>query len=270
MKYKFFLALGLSTNLQPDCRWVQSPIEKPLVLVYEFDRTEDRVTLNVVNYPQKKSDLFFFHLHMNEVTAKESGLAAVRDQGGTFISLDHGGGFGNREMTVRLDGITYTLDPNRIFTDNALLEKTMPKPTAKHLLRLKDFVLWIERNILTAVGQRNRKTVIGLHNNTDDDVNGELLSIRTEKKLIGIDNRAVNINPLWDIDNFFITTLEPTFKTLLQTTAGNLSLRMLKPRDIGYLSNWLIQKKIDYINVEAQIGDSVNNQGMIRSLQEGL
>ena len=116
---------------------------------------------------------------------------------------------------------------------------------------------------------QNRKfeTLVALHNNTDDDVHGELLSILTEKKLIDVDNRYVNINPQWDIDNFFIATLKSTYDRIVQAANPNMSLILERPRDIGYLSNWAINKNIDFITIEAQQSDAVSNRRKIELVQ---
>ena len=258
-------ALAIS-ELPPSYRTRVYTAENPLVLEYRLSsRPDGLVKLKVLNYPGLKTDLFFFHMHENEVTAKATGSEAVRKNGGTFMYLDHSGT--GRNMTVRLDNVTYEFDPNRIFTDKGLRERTSPTPTAAHFQKLKLFVNWLERNILLGRQKRKFSTLVALHNNTDDDAHGELLSILTEKKLIDIDNRLVNINPQWDIDNFFIATQKPTYDRMVQTFNPNISLIMERPRDIGYLSNWAINRQIDFVTIEAQHSDSVANRRMIELVQ---
>lgn len=254
------------TDLPPDYRSRTYTAENPLVLEYRLNSQPDGlVKLKVLNYPSLKTDLFFFHMHENEITAKTTGAESVRKNGGTFMYLDHAGT--GRNMKVRLDNVTYQFDPNRIFTDKGLRERTSPTPTAAHFKQLKNFVTWIERNIQYGRQKRKFSTLVALHNNTDDDVHGELLSILTEKKLIGTDNRLANINPQWDIDNFLIATLKSTYDRFVQGYNPNMSLILERPRDIGYLSNWAINRNIDFITVEAQHSDSLSNRRLIELVQ---
>lgn len=254
------------TDLPPEYRTRTYTAENPLVLEYRFsNRPDGLVKLKVLNYPGLKTDLFFFHMHENEITAKTTGSESVRKNGGTFMYLDHAGT--GRNMKVRLDNVTYEFDPNRIFTDKGLRDRTSPTPTAAHFQKLKHFVSWVERNIQFGRQKRKFSTLVALHNNTDDDVHGELLSILTEKKLIDIDNRLVNINPQWDIDNFFIATLKSTYDRFIQAHNPNMSLILERPRDIGYLSNWAVNRNIDFITVEAQHSDNVSNRRMIEVVQ---
>lgn len=260
--------LAAPVNLLPaDYRMKTYPVETPLVLEYKFGpQPENKATLNVVNYPGKRSDLFFFHMHADETTAKRAGEQAVRENGGTFMYLRHS--TENREMKARIGKTVYTFDPNRIFTAYGLAGKTVPKPSAGDLIELQKFVHWVTTNINLGRAQRPRAMVTALHNNTDDDTHGEVLSILTEKKLMGIDNRAVNANRGWDIDNFYIATLLSSYEALVAFANPNISLRMEKPRDIGYLSNWMILNGIEYINVETQREDLHSNLAMIQSLQD--
>jgi hypothetical protein len=241
-------------------------VELPLVLEYAFGgAASNRARLNVVNYPNGASDLFFFHMHANEKTAKHAGEEAVRANGGTFMYLSHASE--ERDMVVSIGGRRYTFDPNRIFTATGLEQKTEPRPTGNDLAELRRFVDWVESNISIARSHRARPMVIALHNNTDDDTEGRLLSILTEKDLLNVDNKLVNVNATWDIDNFYIATLPTTYDAMIQGLHPNISLRLEHPRDIGYLSNWMINTAVDYLNVETQHGDDAGNRRMVESLQ---
>ena len=78
-------ALAL-TDLPIDNRDKINTVENPLVLSYPFP-SGTKAELHVVNYPGGKSDLFFFHMHVNETTAKKAGEESVRANGGTFMYL---------------------------------------------------------------------------------------------------------------------------------------------------------------------------------------
>ena len=241
-------------------------VEDPLVLEYAFGGSPtNKARLHVVNYPHQESDLFFFHMHVPERTAKATGEEAVRARGGTFMYLTHSSSA--RNMVVRIGGRRYEFDPNRIFTAEGLEERTMPRPTGSDLEALRRFVAWIEQNLTIARGQRARPMLMALHNNSDDDVEGALLSILTEEELLEVDNRAVNINEAWDIDNFYIATQPATYDALVERHHPNISLRLEHPRDIGYLSNWAIEEGIDYLTVETEMGDLEGNRRMVDIVQ---
>lgn len=253
-------------DLPADYRSQTITAESPLILEYSFGPDiNNKAQLQVINYPAGASDLFFFHMHINETDAKAAGEEAVAKIGGTFMALHHFSGA--RNMRVKIGTRTYEFDPNRIFTANGLLERTQPRPTPQDLAELQKFVDWVKRNIRLGIAQRSRPMVTALHNNTDDDTHGPLLSILTEKELLGIDNQDVHANPTWDIDNFYIATLPSTYQTLVGATSPNISLRLPRPRDIGYLSNWMILDRIEYINVETQIGRPVENLKMVEDIQ---
>jgi hypothetical protein len=242
------------------------PVDAPLVLEYSFGgAATNKVRLNVVNYPGLTSDLFFFHMHVTEETARLAGEEAVRTKGGTFMYLTHASGA--RDVTVRIGGTNYKFDPNRIFTANGLEERTEPRPRGAALAELQRFVTWVKTNIDLGRAQRARPMVTALHNNSDDDHHGSLLSILTEQALLGADNREVHRNPAWDIDDFYIATLRSTYDVLVRHHDPNVSLRLERPRDIGYLSNWMIMEGVEYINVETESGDRAQNDRMISAVQ---
>lgn len=253
--------------LLPDSYRAQTfAVERPLVLEYSFGgAASNRARLNVVNYPGGTSDLFFFHMHANEKTSKRAGEAAVRANGGTFMYLTHS--TEEREMVVSIGARRYRFDPNRIFTALGLEEKTEPRPTGSDLTALRRFVEWVKANIALGRAQRARPMVTALHNNTDDDAHGRLLSILTEQDLIGVDNASVSRNPAWDIDDFYIATLPSTYDAIIASFNPNISLRRERPRDIGYLSNWMITEGIDYLNVETQLEDTAGNRTMVENVQ---
>jgi|GEM_PF-3656313 len=257
------------SELPADYRAKTYTPENPLILHFSFGPEPiNQIELRVVNNPRMKSDLFFFHMHNNEVTALKAGEKLVAKNGGTLIYLKHP--HGQRDMKVRINNTNYTFDPNRIFTSKALAEKTQPIPNVDDLKELEKFVSWIKRTILKARANRLRPAVIALHNNTDDNIHGERLSILTEKKLLNSDNRMVHQNPNWDIDNFYTATWKSTFDFLMAIIQPNISLRLEKPRNIGYLSNWMIVENIEYILVETEHQDEENNLKMIEVLQAHL
>lgn len=262
------VVIAAAPLLPADYRRQTFPVEAPLVLEYPFGgAATNKARLSVVNYPDKASDLFFFHLHSDEKTAKKAGEDAVRAKGGTLMYLSHAAS--TRDMTVTVNGTRYTFDPNRIFTATGLEEKTNPKPRGRDLEELRKFVDWVTQNVNLGRAQRANTMVTALHNNTDDDTPGQgaLLSIRTERDLLNVDNRAVNANASWNIDNFYIATLPTTYDAMVQRYNPNISLRLERPRDIGYISNWMITQGIDYLNVEVQHGDVRANDQMIEDVQ---
>jgi len=243
------------------------PIDRPLRLEYNLGTGSGRrVFLNVVNYPKGNSDLFFFHMHMNEQDAKRAGEEAVRLRGGTFMYLTHSANA--RRMKVTIGGQNYTLDPNRVFTEQGIRSDVSPSPPLAVQREVQNFAEWLKGNIRLALANRTRVMVSALHNNTDDDAHGELLSIVTERRLIGIDNLSAHSSPAWDIDNFYIAIWQSTYDTLVRRHNVNISLRLPRPRPIGYLSNWMIDEGIEYINVEAQHGDTGAITRMIEIIQQ--
>jgi hypothetical protein len=260
--------VGDFTDISPSFAKQRIPIQSPLKIFFQLgDRPDDLVELNIVNYPNGASDLLFVHVHENEFTSRAAGLSSIERIGGTLIYIKNRG---LRELNARIGKTEFTLDPNRIFTKKGLDEKISPRPSPAQSKVFLSFANWLKRNIQTALSTKRKKLVTALHNNTDDNTMGRLLSIETERDIIGIDNESVYQNQIWDIDNFFIATQRPTFSLLTQKLAANASLRLPKPRDIGYMSNWMIEQKTNYINIETQIGDDANNEKMIQLVQDSF
>lgn len=136
------VGVAAGSELPADYRQKLIPVEQPLVLEYSFGPgPRNKAELHVVNYPNGASDLFFFHMHINEANSREAGLEAVRKNGGTFMYLHHFSG--GRNMRVQIGGTTYEFDPNRIFTAAGLADRTQPKPTPQDLAELQLFVDWV-------------------------------------------------------------------------------------------------------------------------------
>jgi hypothetical protein len=129
---------------------------------------ESFIRVNV--YENAGANLTFFAPHYNEQTARTLALEYVGRSGGRLVEIESTDEKGNpaRFLKFALKGKIYSIDPNRIYTDNgrtcgapAEINETV-KTFAESLLK-----------ILFAEGgkslRENERFIVAVHNNTDVD-----------------------------------------------------------------------------------------------------
>ena len=119
-------------------------------------------TVDVVIAERPGSKHVFCNLHDDENTAVEAGLVELRCSGGRLVELQHGG---RRDITFRLAGGTFAVDPNRIFTAEGarqtLAKRSRRTTTAEHAVER------FARELLSIYAIERADVVIALHNNTE-------------------------------------------------------------------------------------------------------
>ncbi len=175
-------------------------------------------------------------LHSNEATS----IGAVSGLCGTLIVLKNGGA---RDITFSLDGVSYRVDPNRMFTKRGRLKDITPKATPaveKAVKALAD----------TITAQFSGSPLIGLHNNS----NGSY-SVHTYQ------GRGAHIVPGQDSDNFVLTNDGGLYKKAV--ALGYNAYLERGGADDGSLS---IYWGGTYLNVEAQPGSGSWQKGAYQNL----
>ena len=200
----------------------------------------------------------FFAPHSNETTAISAAKAAVQANGGRAFWLTHGGG---RNITFKLEGKTYVVDPNRMFSDKgakASLQKlsTSSPEAVKAVRGLAAFVL----NKLFAGTVR---PLVGIHNNTNGSYSAQSYKNGADKASA----KEVYIHEGLDTDDFFFVTSKAVFETI-KKKGFNVVLQASRIADDGSLSVFCQKKGVPYINVEAQEKHSGEQQKMLKVLYE--
>lgn len=240
---------------------------------------ETEVKVNV--YQNSGGNITFFAPHYNEQTAINLAKEAIETNGGRLIeieSLDEKGA-PSRYLKFKFGGKIYSIDPNRIYTENGRTCGAASDAEAY----VKNFADNLLRILLAPDGKTLRdgeKFIVAVHNNMDVDAKNEkiksadLTAIAYVKASNGerlgkgaYQDQAEGVylsNIEDDVDNFiFLSTpafishfAELGFNIVVQKSTARLQSKKCSVDD-GSLSVFAAQNSIQYINLEA---DAVNGQ----------
>lgn len=204
----------------------------------------------------------FVNLHDDENTSVEAGLEVLGKSGGRLVELRHGG---PRNVSFRLRGDEYRVDPNRIFTPAGV------RATLERQSRYDDeaarAVGEFAEGLLAIYRLDRADAAIALHNNGEG--NYSALSYAAGGDLAG-DAEDVFVRDGSDPDDFFFVTERPIFDAL---KGRGYNVVLQDNRDVaddGSLSVRCGRMGLRYINVEAEHGHRGEQARMIRGLIEVL
>ena len=221
--------------------------------------------VDVVISERPGSRHLFCNLHDDENTAVEAGLVALRRSGGRLVELQHGG---QRDISFRLDGGDFAVDPNRIFTAEGVRRTLarLSRRTAKAERAVEQFA----GDLLSIDSIERADVVIALHNNSE----GQYSALSYEKGAIyASDAAAVFIADGTDPDDFFFVTETAVFDAIRGRGYNVVLQDNRRVSDDGSLSVYCGRAGVRYINVEAQHGHLEQQVAMLLALQgvlEGL
>jgi hypothetical protein len=236
---------------------------------------ETSVSVNV--YEKKGRRVTFFSPHHNEQLAPEAAREAIGKYGGRLIevvSLDERGEPARR-LRFTLSGKSYSVDPNRVFTESGRKCGAPPEAAAA----VKRFAEGLLEIIFAPGGRRLRdgeSFVVAVHNNTDSDEKrgAEKAADLTAGSFFKGGTTAAPApgayresaagaylsNREADEDNFALVTTaqllggfaERGFNVVLQKPAAELQGGGCEVDD-GSLSVYAALQNIPYVNLEADI-----------------
>jgi hypothetical protein len=177
----------------------------------------------------------FVHVHQNETTALAAARSVIQSEGGSVLTLMHGGG---RNIVFHVNNSRFECDPNRIFT-KAGIKKTLQQwgketPEAEREVA----------RLAQAITMRLPKgKIIAVHNN-------ETYSLKNyfPGQDMASDARAVHINQAHFYRNFYLVTKQDDYLRL-KGLKSNSVWQASHARDDGSLS--VLLAGASYINVEA-------------------
>jgi len=195
-------------------------------------------------YLVKDSSILYLNIHEDEQTSIEAIREFNKTNPVNFTFIEH---HKTRRIWFNLKKKKYSFDPNRIYTRKGRRKTIEPKQL--FISKPKVILKYIANHIVSIINRYD--VIVTLHNNTD--VNYSIKSY-----LPGEDeseNTAeVYINDTWDVDDFVYTTEKKYFE-YLKTEGVNVILQKQSGYvNDGSLSIYCGQKKIKYINIEAQKG----------------
>jgi hypothetical protein len=202
------------------------------------------------------------NVHEDEQTSVAAGKASIQQQGGRLIEPAH---TGVRLITFSLDKQKFAFDPNRIFSDAgivATLKKHSTYSEAAHM-EIKSFAIqYVKRFSL-----EKEPVIIALHNTVDGIFSVESFVPGAE---LGAEAAAVHVGRDRSKFDFFYVT-ERRFHDYLKARKFNVVLQdNEQATDDGSLSVYFAQKKIPYINIEAEMNHLDNQIEMVQATREML
>lgn len=227
--------------------------EKPIVHTLNYRLGSKTISLVKTTYG-KSSKPLFVHLHHNETSAETAALAYAQQNGGSLLRLLNGG---RRNISFKLNGKTYTFDPNRMFSRQGIRASLNLYGTAspKAIAAVEGFAQFVLRQL------NNASLVVAMHNNSHKNYsvlsyhNG---SLQKSAAKVWIDKKH-------DIDNFFLTTKQSVY-SCIKDNGHNVVLQSSRATDDGSLSVYFGRRNKRYINIETQMGQSAQQLQMIKQL----
>jgi hypothetical protein len=220
-------------------------------------------TVDVVISERPGSRQLFCNLHDDENTSVEAGFNILRRFGGRLVELQHGG---KRDITFRLNGETFAVDPNRIFT-TAGVRRILTKLSRRTTMEAEHAVERFARDLLAVYSIEQTDVVIALHNSTE----GNYSALSYDKGgIFASDAAAVFIKEGSDPDDFFFVTERAVFDALRQHGYNVVLQDNRQVTDDGSLSVYCGRAGVRYINVEAQHGHLEQQIAMIVALRDVL
>lgn len=200
------------------------------------------------------------NLHDDENTSVEAALAVIARRGGRVVELRHTGA---RLVTFALGGASYTVDPNRIFTDagraRTLATHSRDTPAARTA------VAAFADTLLAVYTATRPDPVVTLHNNTEGAYSAASYRPGAE---YARDAAAVTV--AGDPDDFFFVTGRALYDALAPTGFGVVMQSDATATDDGSLSVWAARAGVAYVNAEAQHGHRDEQTRMLEALAAAL
>jgi hypothetical protein len=204
-----------------------------------------------------KAKAFLFSIHDDENTAIEAYHALSPNIAFSLYELKQ---TGSRNLRLGWGNKIYEFDPNRCFTVKGIQTDLKKKHGENYLTDLVKPIANFGDSLFKAINADNpSKYIVAIHNNTDD-AKGKKLSINTYKN--SDVTKLLHAEPSMDEDDFFLVTEAIDFE-FLKSKKQNVVLQSETCEDDGSLSVFCQQRKIPYINIEAQVGHKQQQKQMM-------
>lgn len=225
----------------------------PVINTISHRLGDNDIEVQVFQYGDKK-DLVFINLHDNEIAAIKATKKILEKQGGLFIKIENKN---QRTIIFRLDGRSYTFDPNRIFSKKGigLTLKRFGNTSSKAAGEIENFAARLLQII-----PPDAYCIIAVHNNTD---NGFSIGDYLPGKEKATDAKQINMAKGQDKDDFFLTTDSLLFQLLSSKKYNAVLQENMKAEKDGSLSIYFGENKIRYINCETEQGKTRQHEEML-------
>lgn len=233
-----------------DENWLNSDT----IINYNLGNSLVKIVIHLDSGSQK---YILLNLHENEATSISAAKEILRRYGGKFLYLNQNG---ERNLTFRLNGKVYFVDPNRIFTRDGI---------RKSLNNLGDYSYEAEE-VVNKLAQfllkelnKDSLVIVAVHNNSDGSYSAKsyLGGYKQDAKEIYINNKE-------DEDDFFFVTRVEHYQYLKSKGFNVILQDNENVRDDGSLSVYCGKNNLPYINVETQQGKFQKQIQMLEAINE--
>ena len=196
--------------------------------------------------------LTYFHPHEDEITSLQQTLKILEKRGGTLYAIRSSG---ERCMHFKLDGVDYSIDPNRMFSRDGIAKNLNQYGACSD-----GAIDAVFEFAMTVHGLLGNHRVIAVHNTFNTDFN--VRSYVRDDGTLESDACDVYINDNASTGNFLLTTNPLVFSACKQNKI-NVVLQSPTVADDGSYSVFAKNNHIDYVNIEATRGDDNNNYALL-------
>ncbi len=217
---------------------------------------EKNITIKVVQYGQLVSPCCV-NVHDNEATAVQAARSILEQQGGILIKIENNA---QRLISFPFKGVTYSFDPNRIFSETGI-KNTLKAKGKINPLAIAEVQKFAAR--LLQLIPDSASCIVALHNNTDGDY-----SVKTYQPggTRHTDAKRVYADTWQDIDDIALTTDEILFNKMAGFGYNSILQDNVKVDKDGSLSVYYGELNRRYINIETQFGKTIQYKEMLGKL----
>ncbi len=198
----------------------------------------------MVHIADKNDPVLFLNVHEDETTSISALRNYSKDHDLNYLFLTHNG---ERRISYTIDDEQYSIDPNRMFTNQGR-KKTLEDGENYSLtadLALKGFANRFLKETKAA------KVIVAMHNNTNDNYSIQSYLPEGDEAQ---NTDKLYINPEMDPDDFIYTTDAEIYVALMEKNINVILQDNKNFVDDGSLSVYCGINNIRYINLETEHG----------------
>lgn len=201
------------------------------------------------------------NVHDDEATAVQAARLILEQKGGLLIRIENSA---QRIISFPFKGVTYSFDPNRIFSSTGIKYtlKSNGKINPLAIAEVEKFA----SHILELIPD-SASCVIALHNNTQGNY-----SIKSYQRGGNMQTDAIRVyaDSWQDIDDIALTTDEKLFTKMSGFGYNSILQDNIKVTKDGSLSVYYGEQNRRYINIETEFGKTAQYKEMLSKLLYAL
>jgi hypothetical protein len=263
-RFRLLLLGGLVLGFAVGCTTTaaRKKAEKPRFNFIRMKLSIGETNASVLVFQHRKPSPTFINVHDDENTSVEAGKAVIEETSGRLIELAHSG---KRHLRFTIDGKSYAVDPNRIFSESGIrstLERQGDYSPEAHQA-VKQFAL----QLLERFALPKEPVIVALHNTVDGNYSIESYRPGAQHAAAASD---LHISPNRSRYDFFYVTDRRFFNYLKARDFNVIFQDNSDVPDDGSLSVYFATKGIPYLNIEAQLGQLDRQIEMVRAARQML